>query len=84
MDALILLVDAVVLFIDDDKSEVGVGQEQRRARPGDAWASPWAAACHTRARWRGLNSGVPFRRPNAEARRKLIEKLRRQRDRDTN
>ena len=32
-DALFLLVGCVVLLIDDDETELGIGQEQCRARP---------------------------------------------------
>ena len=36
MNAVILLVALVVLFIDDDEAKLGIGQEQRRARTDDA------------------------------------------------
>ena len=35
MRAVLLLVGRVVLFIDDDEAEIGIGQEQRRARADD-------------------------------------------------
>ena len=78
--AFVLLVGLVVLFIDDDEAEIGVGQHQRRARAdhhmrlarGDR--RPVARA---RAR-RQLR--MPFMRPHAEARREAIEELAGQRD----
>ncbi len=80
MRAVLLLVGGVVLFIDDDEPEIGVRQEQRRARADHhrhfvlRHRAPGAL---TRAR-RQLR--MPFRRPHAEARRKAVEELRGERD----
>ncbi len=80
MHAVLLLVDRVVLLIDDDQAEVRIGQEQRRARPGDdadlaaRHALPGAGA-QARAQLR-----MPFRRAHAESRGEAIEGLRGERD----
>ena len=78
--AVFLLVGGVVLFIDDDQPEIGIGQEQRRARAdhdrdfafGDR--RPGARALARR------ELGMPFRRAGAEARGEAIEELRGERD----
>ena len=78
--AVFLLVDRVMLLIDDDEAEIGIGQEQRRARAGhDADLAgrhrmPGAGA-HARAQL-----GMPFGRAHAEPRREAIEGLRGERD----
>ena len=80
MRAFVLLVGLVVLFIDDDQAEIGIGQKQRRAR-----------ADHDRRfarRDRGPVAlpgargqfGMPFQRPHAETPRKTVEELSGQRD----
>ena len=74
--AVFLLIGGVVLFIDDDQPEIGIGQEQRRARAdhdrnfafGDS--RPGAGALARR------ELRMPFRRAGAEARRKAVEELR--------
>ena len=79
-NAVLLLVGGIVLLIDHDQPEIGVGQEQRRARPDHhrnfafRHRAPGAGA-QTRRKL-----GMPFRRPHAEALGKAIKKLRRQRD----
>ena len=78
--AVLLLVGRVVLFIDDDQAEIGIGQEQRRARAdhdrnfavGDR--APGARAL-ARRQFR-----MPFRRAHAEARGEAVEELRGERD----
>ncbi len=78
--AVFLLVDRVMLFIDDDEAEIGIGQEQRRARAGDdadfagGDRMPGAGA-DARAQL-----GMPLRRAHAEPRREAIEGLRGERD----
>ena len=78
--AVLLLVGGIVLFIDDDEAEVGVRQEQRRARADDHRhlvgrdRRPGARAFARR------KLRVPFRRPRAETRGEAIEKLRGERD----
>ena len=65
--AVLLLVGRVVLLIDHDQAEIGVGQEQRRARADHDR--------HLARRDRGPGAralarrelGMPFRRPHAEA-----------------
>ena len=80
MRAVLLLVGRIVLLIDDDQSEIGIGQKQRRARAdhdrhlivGDR-----RPGARSQAR-RYLR--MPFRRPRAEALGKAVERLRRERD----
>ena len=80
VDAVLLLVGRVVLLIDHDQAEVGVGQEQRRARPGDKLrlafgdGGPGAGAPARR------NLRMPFGRPHAEAQREAVEELPGERD----
>ena len=80
MRAVLLLVGGVVLFIDDDQTEIGIGQKQRRARADHhrhlvrRHRGPGARA---RAR-RHLR--MPFRRPRAEAGGEAVERLRGERD----
>src|SRR3954466_12408903 len=77
--AVFLLVDGIVFFIDDDQAEVGVRQEQRRARADqdihlagrDRIPGARALAC---AKLR-----MPLGRAHAETQRKTIQKLRRER-----
>jgi hypothetical protein len=79
-EALVLLVGLVVLLIDHDQSEIGIGQKQRGA-----------GADHNRrlaGRDRGpvtlprarRQFGVPFQRPHAKALREAVEELSGQRD----
>ncbi len=78
--AVLLLVGRVVLLIDDDQAEIGVGQEQRRAR---ADHDRHLARRHRRPGARALarrELRMPFRRPHAEALREAIEELRGERD----
>ena len=78
--AVLLLVGRVVLLIDDDQAEIGVRQEQRRARAdhdrnfavGDRL--PGARALARR------QLRMPFRRAHAEARGEAVEELRGERD----
>ena len=78
--AVLLLVGRVVLLIDDDEAEIGIGQKQRRARADHdrdfvrRHRRPGALA---RAR-RKLR--MPFRRPHAEALGEAVERLRGERD----
>ena len=80
MRAVILLVGLVVLFIDDDEPEIGIGHEQRRARAdhdrrlafGDR--RPVARAGARR------QFGMPFQRAHAKALREAVEELAGQRD----
>ena len=78
--AVLLLVGAVVLLIDDDQAEIGIRQEQRRARAHDDARlarrdrRPGARA-HARRELR-----VPFGRAHAEARGEAVEELRGERD----
>ena len=80
MRAVLLLVGGVVLFIDHNESEIGVRQEQRRARADHhrhlvrRHRGPSACA---RAR-RQLR--MPFRGPRAEAGGEAVERLRGERD----
>ena len=80
MRAVILLVGLVVLFIDDDETEIGIGQEQRRARADH----DRRLACRDRrpiARAGARRQfGMPFQRPHAKALREAIEELAGQRD----
>ena len=78
--AVLLLVGGVVLLVDDDEAEIGIGQEQRRARAGDdrhlagSDRRPGAGA-HARRQLR-----MPFRRAHAEALGEAVEELRGERD----
>ena len=78
--AVVLLVSLVVLFIDDDEAEIGIGQEQRRARAdhdrrlAGRDRRPIARAGARR------QFGVPFQRTHAKTLREAIEKLAGQRD----
>ena len=80
MRALVLLVGLVVLFIDHDQSEIGIGQKQRRARAhhdrrlARRDRGPVAGAGARR------QFGMPFHRPHPEALREAIEELPGQRD----
>ena len=78
--AVFLLVGRIVLLIDDDQAEIGIGQKQRRARAdhdGDLAVgdSPPGARAFARRQLR-----MPFRRPHAEARGEAVEELRGERD----
>ena len=80
MRALVLLVGLVVLFIDDDQSEIGIGQKQRRAR----------AHHHRRLARRDRGPvalpgargqfGMPLQRTHAETLGEAVEELPGQRD----
>ena len=80
MRALVLLVGLVVLLIDHDQPEIGVGQKQRRARAHHHLRvarrdrGPVAGAGARR------QLGMPFQRPHPESRGKTIEELPGQRD----
>ena len=78
--AVFLLVGRVVLLIDDDQAEIGVGQKQRRARADDdgdfaVGDRPPGARAAARRELR-----MPFRRAHAEARGEAVEELRGERD----
>ena len=78
--AVLLLVGRVVLLIDDDEAEVGIGQEQRG--PGarhDLDLAVGGGRPGARAHARG-EAGMPFRRTHAEALRESVEELRGERD----
>ena len=78
--AILLLVGRVVLLIDDDEAEVGIGQEQRGARADHDLDLAVGGRCPgPRAHARG-EAGVPFGRAHAEALREPIEELRGERD----
>ncbi len=80
MHAVFLLVGGVVLFIDDDETEIGVGQKQRRARAdhdGSLAAGDGAPGARAFAR---RQFRMPFRRPHPEARGEAVEELRGERD----
>ena len=69
-----------MLLIDDDQAEIGVGQEQRRAR---ADHDPHLAGRHRRPGARAQprrELRMPFRRPHAEALGEAVEELRGERD----
>ena len=80
MRAVVLLVGLLMLFIDDNEAEIGVGQKQRRTRPhhhrrfarGDRGP---VARTGTRGQF-----GMPFQRPHAEAVGETVEELSGQRD----
>ncbi len=80
MRAFVLLVGLVVLFIDDDQPEIGVGQKQRGARADHHGRfarrdrGPVALPCARR------QFGMPFQRPHAETPGEAIEELAGQRD----
>ena len=78
--AVLLLVGRVVLLIDDDEAEIGIGQEQSRAR---ADHHRHLARRHRRPGARApprRDLGMPFRRPHAEALGEAVEELRGERD----
>ncbi len=78
--AVLLLVGGVVLFIHDNHAEIGVRQEQRRAR---AHCDRRLARRHRRpgARAQPLRElRMPLRRPHAEAFGEAVEHLRGERD----
>ena len=78
--AVLLLVGGVVLLIDDNQAEIGVGQEQRRARAdhdGNFAIGDRAPGARAPAR---RQFRMPFRRADAEAGGESVEELRRQRD----
>ena len=80
MRALFLLVGLVVLLVDDDQTEIGVGQKQRRARPDD----DRRFARRNRRPIAGAGPrgqfGMPFQRAHAKTLRKTVEELAGQRD----
>ena len=66
MRAVVLLVGLVVLFIDDDQAEIGIGQKQRRARADhDRRLAGRDRGPIARARAR-RQFGMPFQRTHAE------------------
>ena len=78
--AVLLLVGRIVLLIDHDEAEIGVGQKQRRARAdhdGDFAVGDRAPGARAPAR---RQFRMPFRRPHAEARGEAVEELRGERD----
>ena len=80
MHAVLLLVGGIVLLIDHDQTEIGVGQEQRRARADHdrdlaVGNRPPGARALARRQLR-----MPFRRPHAEAGGEAVEELRGERD----
>ena len=78
--AVLLLVGGVVLLIDDDQAEIGIGQEQRRAR-ADHDRDVAGRDRRPGARPQALRElRMPFRRPHAEALGEAVEELRGQRD----
>ena len=78
--AVLLLVGGIVLLIDHDQTQVGIGQEQRRARADHHRhlarrnRGPGARALSRR------DLGMPFGRTHAEALGEAIEELRGERD----
>ena len=80
MRAVILLVGLVVLLIDDNETEIGVRQKQRRARADHdrRFARRNRRPVARAGARRQLR--MPFQRPHAEARREAIEELAGQRD----
>ncbi len=79
-DAVLLLEGALMLLVDHDQAEIGIGQEQSRAG-ADHHAGlaeghrPPVAPALGRAQL-----GMPFGRPHAEAGGEAVEPMRRQRD----
>jgi hypothetical protein len=80
MDPVVLLVGGLVLFVDHDEAQIGIGQEQGGAGPGhhpditrcDAGEQSLASAPG--------HAGMPAGRLDAEAGLEPVEELRRQRD----
>ncbi len=79
-DAVLLLVGALVLLVDDDQAEIGEGQKQRRARPDDRPRLPARDRAPGPLPLALGQARVPFRRPRAEPRREPVEELGGQRD----
>ena len=80
MRAVVLLVGLVVLLIDDDQAQIGIGQEQGGARADhDRRLAGRYRGPVARAGARG-QFGMPFQRTHAEALREAIEELSSQRD----
>ena len=78
--AVLLLVGRIVLLIDHDQPEIGIGQEQRRARADhDRNFAAGDRPPSARAPARG-ELGMPFRRAGAEARGEAVEEGRGERD----
>ena len=78
--AVFLLVGGVMLFIDHDQTEIGVRQEQRRARAdddGDFALGDGFPGARAPAR---REFGMPLGRTRAETRGKAVEELRGERD----
>ena len=78
--AVLLLVGGIVLLIDDDEAEIGVRQEQRRARAdddGNFAVGDRLPGARTPAR---RELGMPFCRAHAEAGGEAVEELRGERD----
>ena len=78
--AVLLLVGRIVLLIDHDEAEIGIGQKQRRARAdhdGDLAVGDRAPGARAPAR---RQFRMPFRRPHPEAGGEAVEKLRGERD----
>ena len=79
-DALLLFVGALVLLVDDDKTEVSERQKQSRARADNHWRF---AARHGRPDAFALalgQAGMPLGWSCAETRREAVEKLRGERN----
>ena len=79
-DALLLLVGALVLLVDDDEAEVGERQKQGRARADNHLRLP---ACRRRPDALALalgQTGMPFGGPRAETRSEAVEELRGERN----
>ena len=78
--AVLLLVGRIVLLIDDDQTQIGIRQKQRRARADHHRdlarrdRGPGARALSRR------DLGMPFRRTHAEALGEAVEELRGERD----
>jgi hypothetical protein len=80
MRAVFLLIGRVMLLIDDDQAEIGIGQEQRRARADHHLG---LARRHRRPGARAFarrQLRMPFRRRRAEACAEAVERLRGERD----
>ena len=79
-DAFLLLVGALVLFVDDDQPEIGEGQEQSRPRADDRVRFAARHGPPQPLALAGRDCRVPLGWPRAEAGGEAIEELRRQRD----
>jgi len=80
MRAFVLLVGLIVLLVDDDQAEIGIGQKQRGARAHDDRGfarRDRGPVALPRARGQ---FGMPFQGTNPETLRKAVEELSGQRD----